>query len=1207
MRLLVIGLDTQVLDPASDSAQRQLGYFVGYEVDILILGRGAVRCAALSSSVRVEQPGGRTSWQAWWRTFCTARRLLHRYSYAVVTVQDPYFCASVGYAARLGTGARLHIQDHSAAFTQVVFGIKGMLLHLWSHWIVRHADRIRTVSRRGAAGLMRAGVTMDKIDILPVATDVSKFVAITHQPSESQQILCVARLTREKGVDILLLAMREVLYKYPSVHLTLVGDGPERRRLETLARELKIEQAVEFAGAQSAVAPFLAQANIYVQPSRFEGWGRAIIEAAAAGVPIVMTDVGCAGEVIKNGESGVVVPTENWLALAEAILGLISDPVRAERLTQAALQSVQALPSVEQSVLNVRASLEKTAGAQPSSSAVPLFLAACAARLVPFILILAFVGSKGLELGDSIQYLGLAKALLAGHGFALDGTPFFYRTIGYPLFLAGGLAVFQSTAGFILFQIVLASFVPLAVLRLGRELRLGKRATWIAAWITALEPHLVYYSLTIMTESIYTLLLLIGFIYIFRAMETKRLSDSVRTGVVFGIGMLLKPLLQFFPPVLFLLMLPWWRRINWRQVLIHAAVIMVTIGVVVSPWIYRNYRTFWSFSLSSQGSDVALFYLGTSIVALRDHISYQVAETKVRQDFISDTGLSLAMRGTDQSTVRSRVALSYIKENPSIFVRLLAINTISFWTSSNYNSFLNYYHLIPRIDHSVLPPTHYLAQGRVGDLFSSFWKIFSQPFYLVGVLGRIIWIILTTLFVYGLLAAYRRIPERRFQLLCLVAVCMYFTMTMWVEGLGIEGRLRYPLMPIEFLYAAYGWCLLRKKKERNPNRRLRLLVITQRVDSRDTNLAVHVRWLNEFAGLCESVTVIAQSVGMYELPSNVRVLSLGKEHDTLKLVQFYRFYRHVWRETRNVDSMLVLMVPLYVLLVAKIAFWRRKPIYLWYTHKRVSMTLRVATLFVRRVFSASPASFRLKTPKVHYMGHAIDTDFFTPDPSVSRTPGKLVTVGRVTQVKRLDVLIEAVANLRKQGRDVTLDIVGVTVVDQDREYEKRLHEQILRLGLDGQVTFRGGQSEEQVRRAYQTSSVCLNASATGSLDKAVLEAMACGCPVVTSNEAFTAIVPPDYFVPSGTANAFAEAIPLPRSSDKSLQIEIHCHRASRSASNAWSVSVGDASDSIMILCHTKHGNDMSSRDVGRVILHRSIRCCVFSRRHVSRSAWGTES
>jgi len=812
MRLLVIGLDQDVLNPGSGSSQRQLKYFEGFEADILVLGTGSREEVRLSSTVRVFRPGGRTFVNAIWGTWRSAWGMLHRNSYDVMTVQDPFLCATIGYFARGRRSVALHIQDHSAAFARPAFGAKEKLLKGLACFLARRADRVRTVSERGRRGLLQIGVSAERIDVIFVATPTEHLLDLTHPTTDQPHILCVSRLSREKGMDLLLSAFAQVIKRRSSARLTIVGEGPERTTLERQARELGIKAAVTFAGQQNDLRSFYQAATLYVQPSRFEGWGRTVIEAAAAGLPIVMTDVGCAGEVIVNGKSGIVVPPENVQALSAAMVGLIDDPTRAKQLAHGARESVQHLPTIAQAISSVRVSLEKTTKTNASKSLWPLFLASFAIRALVFVVILAFVGPKGFELGDTIQYLGLARSLLTGHGFSLDGVPFFYRTIGYPLFLAGGLVVFRSTTIFVFFQMLLASFIPLVMLRVGQQLRLGKRAAWIAAWIAAFEPHLVYYSVTIVTESVYTLIFLIGLVYIFRTMETKRAADSLRAGIAFGLGMLIKPLLQFFPPVLLIFMLPWWPHINWRKVVKHSVIILSTVLITVAPWMYRNYRVFHNWSLSSQGQTVALFYLGTSIVSMRDHLTYQDAEAKVKEQF--NQAHRNEMTEAERITAFKQAGMEYLKENPGILARLIAINTFTFWTSSNYNGFLNYYRLIPRIDHSVLPPTHYLAQGRIGDFFGAFWKIFLQPFYAIGILGRLIWLAVTFFFIVGLIAAYRRIPDRRLQLVFLLALCAYMTAVVWVDGLGIESRLRYPLMPIEFLYATYGALMFLKRSHR---------------------------------------------------------------------------------------------------------------------------------------------------------------------------------------------------------------------------------------------------------------------------------------------------------------------------------------------------------------------------------------------------------
>jgi glycosyltransferase involved in cell wall biosynthesis len=104
---------------------------------------------------------------------------------------------------------------------------------------------------------------------------------------------------------------------------------------------------------------------VYVQPSYFEGWGLAVIEAAAAGVPIVMTDVGCAGEIIKDGENGLVVPPGNVTALAEALERVMKDEALRSALAEAVRRAVANLAGPEATAEAIRSSLEAALKVSP--------------------------------------------------------------------------------------------------------------------------------------------------------------------------------------------------------------------------------------------------------------------------------------------------------------------------------------------------------------------------------------------------------------------------------------------------------------------------------------------------------------------------------------------------------------------------------------------------------------------------------------------------------------------------------------------------------------------------------------------------------------------------------------------------------------------------------------------------------------------------
>lgn len=290
---------------------------------------------------------------------------------------------------------------------------------------------------------------------------------------------------------------------------------------------------------------------------------------------------------------------------------------------------------------------------------------------------------------------------------------------------------------------------------------------------------------------------------------------------------------------------------------------------------------------------------------------------------------------------------------------------------------------------------------------------------------------------------------------------------------------------------------------------MRLLIVTQAVDTEDPVLGFFVRWIAEFAKHVEQVEVICLKEGKHALPSNVRVHSLGKEQGISRIGYIINFYRYIWRLRGEYDTVFVHMNPEYVVLGG--LFWRAwgKRVALWYTHKQVDLKLRVAEMLVHDIFTASKASFRLKSAKLHVMGHGIDTDFFSPDKSVSRGTAVL-SLGRLSPTKRNDLIVRAAAEF---PNDVWIAGEG----PERQKLEKLARE----LSLAPRVHFLGAQTQEGARGAYRTAGVFAHASETGSLDKVVLEALACGLPVVTT-AASLADLPVTIVLP--TPQAMAEGV-----------------------------------------------------------------------------------
>ncbi|MGQ0721230.1 MAG: glycosyltransferase [Candidatus Eiseniibacteriota bacterium] len=155
-------------------------------------------------------------------------------------------------------------------------------------------------------------------------------------PPDRFVIGTVARLDPVKDHAALLEACATIRAAVPSAHLVLVGDGPERAALERRAGELGVLEAVTFAGSRADARLLLPGFDLYVNSSRYEGVSLTIIEAMAAGLPVVATRVGGTPEVIDDGRTGVLVPPGDPSALAAAAVDLARDPSRRRLLAAAA-------------------------------------------------------------------------------------------------------------------------------------------------------------------------------------------------------------------------------------------------------------------------------------------------------------------------------------------------------------------------------------------------------------------------------------------------------------------------------------------------------------------------------------------------------------------------------------------------------------------------------------------------------------------------------------------------------------------------------------------------------------------------------------------------------------------------------------------------------------------------------------------------------
>jgi glycosyltransferase involved in cell wall biosynthesis len=290
---------------------------------------------------------------------------------------------------------------------------------------------------------------------------------------------------------------------------------------------------------------------------------------------------------------------------------------------------------------------------------------------------------------------------------------------------------------------------------------------------------------------------------------------------------------------------------------------------------------------------------------------------------------------------------------------------------------------------------------------------------------------------------------------------------------------------------------------------------------------VHV-WLSRLAARVERLYVVQLWAAPARLPANTTVYSLGKDGGVHKPGQLARFVRLVGRLclSRRVDAVLCHMGPIFAVCAAPFARAAGLPLVLWYAHGAVSPTLRLAHLLVDRVGTSGPTGFRIPSRKVRYTGQGIETDRFAP-PAVEPAAGPLVSVGRLSPIKDYETLLRALARLAGRGQRIRLEIVGGTHSPAEERYRAGLVAQAAALGLADRVAIRPGLPHRQVAPVYQQAGLFASASRTGSLDKAILEALSCARLAVTCNEAFNAFYGPraeQYCFPTGDDAILAERL-----------------------------------------------------------------------------------
>jgi len=239
----------------------------------------------------------------------------------------------------LGALSGFHPFALSVWGTDVLEAPKLTPLHNWlTRYALAHADSVTATGLHLATETTRYAPPGTPVTVVPYGVDLQRFSPGLKAPSDHVVIGTAARLAPEKGIRYLIEAFALLRQRYGGrVSLRIAGEGPERARIEAMVQKLHLEASVELRGwvEHDQLPAFLRELDVFVMPSTWEGFGVAAIEASAVELPIVASNIYGIPDAVRDGVTGILVPSKQPGALAEAIGRLVESPQLRASLGQA--------------------------------------------------------------------------------------------------------------------------------------------------------------------------------------------------------------------------------------------------------------------------------------------------------------------------------------------------------------------------------------------------------------------------------------------------------------------------------------------------------------------------------------------------------------------------------------------------------------------------------------------------------------------------------------------------------------------------------------------------------------------------------------------------------------------------------------------------------------------------------------------------------
>lgn len=346
-KILVIGRDSTAATQGSQLYKRIQTYAQYHTFTFVVMNKGEATEIAIGET-RVVLTGGKTLLTSFFSALFFSLKEMKHNQYDAVSTQDVLYAGMVGYIVSRLFKVPLFIQVHgdylgNPRWFSSKIGYFNKFMNGVGTFILLRAEYVRVVSARLKADLFsKYPLKHERVISIPIGTDLHLFHSGNNEPRE-KVLFFAQRLIPEKCPMLFAEVAAAALLKHPDVSVKIAGNGSMEEQMRNYFAQAGVLERVTFFGAvpQDVLAKLYLTAYIYIHTADWEGWGMPMIEAMAAGCPVVTTDTGCAGEAIRHEETGLVTAINDKGALIESVERLLTDESFWNTISQKGIKEAQ--------------------------------------------------------------------------------------------------------------------------------------------------------------------------------------------------------------------------------------------------------------------------------------------------------------------------------------------------------------------------------------------------------------------------------------------------------------------------------------------------------------------------------------------------------------------------------------------------------------------------------------------------------------------------------------------------------------------------------------------------------------------------------------------------------------------------------------------------------------------------------------------------